>query len=204
MYLVLSCFTPHSFFAGDDILSISPKLIELPEGFSPFYIISPGLVMRGANGWTRFWIPIGLIFWHLMTRRRFVSFTCYAVLGPRGLCKIMPWKAADLWWGETVRSLMFGFFEADQIPQSCRCYIKQLVDTLTLIRVKHKGFQLIHWLFHDFRFRHFDDFNGAMTNYYGTDFSCMRAEFLEEQRKWPNQPTNQPIVRLRNVRGIAA
>lgn len=45
-------------------------------------------------------------------------------------------------------------------------------------------FQLIHW-FETTSTRHFDDFNGAMTNYYGTDFSCMRAEFLEEQRKWP-------------------
>ena len=31
--------------------------------------------------------------------------------------------------------------------------------------------------------RHFDDFNDTMTNYYGSDFSCMRGEFLEEQRK---------------------
>eukprot|EP00435_Cladocopium_sp_Y103_P051908 s552_g16.t1 len=32
--------------------------------------------------------------------------------------------------------------------------------------------------------QHFDDFNDTMTNYYGTDFSCMRGEFLEEQRKY--------------------
>ncbi|CAL1142043.1 unnamed protein product [Cladocopium goreaui] len=32
--------------------------------------------------------------------------------------------------------------------------------------------------------QHFDDFNDAMTNYYGSDFSCMRGEFLEEQRKY--------------------
>lgn len=32
--------------------------------------------------------------------------------------------------------------------------------------------------------QHFDDFNDTMTNYYGSDFSCMRGEFLEEQRKY--------------------
>ena len=131
-----------------------------------------------------------------MTRRRFVSFTCYALFGPCGLCKIMPWKAADLWCGETVRSLMFGFFEADQIPQRVGWFLH--VDALTLIHVKHKFqfglfglFQLIH--LRTTPTRHFDDFNGAMTNYYGTDFSCMRAEFLEEQRKWP--PSNCRVAK---------
>lgn len=31
--------------------------------------------------------------------------------------------------------------------------------------------------------RHFESFNESMTSYYGTDFACMRQEFLEEQRK---------------------
>lgn len=57
-------------------------------------------------------------------------------------------------------------------------------------------FQLIHW-FETTSTRHFDDFNGAMTNYYGTDFSCMRAEFLEEQRKWPR--SNRKVYDATNV-----
>ena len=30
--------------------------------------------------------------------------------------------------------------------------------------------------------RHFEDFNGSMVQWYSTDFSCMREEFLAEQR----------------------
>ena len=33
--------------------------------------------------------------------------------------------------------------------------------------------------------RHWEDFNGTMRKWYGTDFACMRDEFLEEQRKCP-------------------
>ncbi|CAK9075546.1 unnamed protein product [Durusdinium trenchii] len=32
--------------------------------------------------------------------------------------------------------------------------------------------------------QHFDNFNCTMMQYYGTDFSCMQEEFLEEQRKY--------------------
>ncbi|CAJ1363683.1 unnamed protein product [Effrenium voratum] len=32
--------------------------------------------------------------------------------------------------------------------------------------------------------QHWEDFNGTMRKWYGTDFACMRDEFLEEQRKY--------------------
>lgn len=32
--------------------------------------------------------------------------------------------------------------------------------------------------------QHFEDFNGSMVQWYGTDFSCMREEFLAEQRMY--------------------